>query len=576
MHVRLVPRLTWGDVDVTDTPFMLLMDPDFSQGENLYEVLETELFDGSSVSSDSTENRTPTFRVAIIDSPDQESLALAGARLDREAEKPRNLLTFDPGDGFGAPWSVETYRAQTRVERLDDLEQSMIRIYEIEMQAAPHVRSVAPVVIPATGSGDPTPPPAPVETVIYDGSSIAGWSGEGGVLSPGSPGVVLAASVPSGSGANLRLTYEPDFSMGSDELLAIMHSKAGPISLEGLRVEAHYATSPNVEALTPLSSVGNWTYYRVPAGRTVLQLTVSGSFFDVSGRPFIAKIAVEQIKTASGMPYSGTARQLFRSFEVHGTARTSGTLRLSHANALGSVLVWSGAESGSYQPPSRRFKVGGGADVPDTDAASGARTNISASPFEIEVPVGQLPDGLYRVAARVKADTAGEAFFTRTYTTVGSPLASFTPTGTVTPPHNLTTEYRIVDLGTEMISGAYGSSLSRRMTVQATGTGTGTVWLDELYLLNTSTGAVVQVEAGAAKHVWINAPTVATPFPTLLGGIEEDGSDAVRLDPVADIFQPAAWSPGTINLFTACGQPNLAAEAEYYPRFLHNAYEVVL
>ena len=225
----------------------------------------------------------------------------------------------------------------------------------------------------------------------------------------------------------------------------------------------------------------------------------------------------------------------------------------------------------------RRFKSGGGGDIADTDAASGARTNITASPFAVTVPVDQLPQGLYRVAARVRADYTGSPYFTRTYTTLGSPLTPLPVTTTVTLPHDLTTTYRIVDLGTEMISGSYGSAMERMMAVQATDTssGAGTVWLDELYLLNTSTGAVVQVEAGAATHLWINAPTVDAPFPTMLGGTQADGSDAVRLDTVADIFQPAAWPPGMINLFTVCGQPNLAAEAEYYPRFLHNAYEVV-
>lgn len=570
MHVRLVPRLTWGDVDVTDTPFMLLMDPDFSQGENLYEVLETELFDGSSVSSDSTENRTPTFRVAIIDSPDQEGLALAGARLDREAEKPRNLLTFDPGDGFGAPWSVETYRAQTRVERLDDLEQSMVRVYEIEMQAAPHVRSVAPVVIPATGSGDPTPPPPTTVVSVDDCTSLTGWTAGSDIpvsdLSFTAEGdhLLLVASNPT------DIPMEPFMSrlglsvnMASTPFLRIEMSTVAPSGSVGIYL--------NESLVQPIATDGRYSYYPFSG---ILSKVGIEPIYPIYGRRL--EFRVYDISAVDGIAFSGTARQLYRSFDVHGTARTSGSLRLSHQAALGSVLVWSGESQGGYQPPSRRFKVGGGADVADTDAASGARTNISTSPFEIEVPVDQLPDGLYRVAARVKADTAGEAFFTRTYTTVGSPLATFTPESTVTPPHALTTDYRIVDLDTEMISGAYGSSLLRRMTVQATGTGTGTVWLDELYLLNTSTGAVVQVEAGAAKHVWINAPTVATPFPTLLGGIEADGSDAVRLDTVADIFQPAAWSPGTINLFTACGQPNLAAEAEYYPRFLHNAYEVVL
>lgn len=754
MHVRLMPRLVWGDVDVTDTPFMLRYGADFGSGANLYEILETELFDGGSVQSDSTENRTITFEVAIIDEPDMAGLELAGARLDREAEKARNLLTFDPGDGFGTPWAVETYRAQTRMERLDEFEQALVRIYTIEMQAHPHVRSVDPVIVPATGSGESVAPPvlvdAPSDTsgwsatvagasvtpafdagvkvsapilrtqlltnplfmAAWQQASMPGWGmrsdtyaqptakrGEVAITSTTAAGQAqfFSAYVPVTAGLSYTASghfASPQGGVAAGSVVRIFwynassgapiaaatstamganpngfHSVTGTAPVGATRarwgVEASFTGSARRDLIASqvlferASSRQTWfsgdspvaggagyrwtgtpgysTSVQVPAG--VSELTRTGLSADFTGTRFahvtyrashdagsidawagaaelpkmtyaglggdryvavfdVGDVAVTSLRFALGSailaapeyftvsriersgssaPYVGTGRQTFQSFPVHGTGRTAGSLHVGHEMSLGSTLVCTFRDDGSGHIPAQRAnKVGGGVDVIDPDAASGACTSLAA-PFYVTPPISSLTPGEYLVLARLRAATAGSANFQITASTSGSTVATL-PTVTWVERRPITTGYTVVDLGTVTLptaSTGASSLLLASVSVQAVGTAeTGQIDLDDLYLCNVSTGSVTAVDAGNARHLWLNAPTVERPFPSLMGGILPDGSDAVSLSSKAALWMPAAWEPGEQKVFVVSLRENAVVEASYFPRFLHNAYTI--
>ena len=116
------------------------------------------------------------------------------------------------------------------------------------------------------------------------------------------------------------------------------------------------------------------------------------------------------------------------------------------------------------------------------------------------------------------------------------------------------------------------------MTVKASGEGT--VHLDDLYLFNVTTGAVVVVDGleyqpgVSRKHLWVDAPTVDHPFPAIYAGNSVDRAGAYSVASQAKVWQPSAWRPGQVNIFSVAERPNVAVDATYYPRFLHNAHRV--
>ena len=757
MRVDLVPRLIWGDVELTDRPFALRFGADFGSGANVYQILETELFDGEVVSSSTTENRTMTFEVAIMDEADMAGMELAAARLERQAEKERSLLVFEPGDRVGTPWAIETYRAQMRFKRVDEYEQSMFRVYELEIPASPHVRTVDPVVVPAAASGEEVAAPVAVD----GGSSLSGWAGSAAGLSatvtgpaptvvaptlrtnrvpnprfegftywavgasgslpgvesngavrlarppvPGAPhlyipgalrlvsassfptvtpGVLFTASLrlsspvnvvaggllrlhwmngatelstsqsaampanPSGrfsvtgtapagathariwlelasipgqySPASIRVSepmLEQSATMGdyfdgsttasstvaygwagAPNLSQSVARAKGTVSLTRSGLSANFASTPylHVDFASPaqwadsvaasvngtvlqrvaLASLGQDRYRAVFAASgvaTTVEVTVGNA---QSATP--ASLTVNALtRSGSAAAWSGTARQLFRSFTVHGTARTPGTLHVAHMGGLGgSVLLYTCADDGSgYQPPTRQFKTAGGTDIVDVDAASGAATPISSVAYRVDVPLAQLPVGKYRFMGRLRRAVAGRATFTLTATTAltGSQTVSWEIGNAY-----VNEEFTLVDLGSAMLPTTRvmpGGAAVQRISIKADDASV--VHLDDLYLLNVTTGAVVVVgdleyQPGVSrKHLWVDAPTVDHPFPALYVGDSPDRAGAYAPGPAVKVWQPSVWKPGPVNVFSVCEQPNAAVEATYYPRFLHNAH----
>lgn len=578
MFVDLQPRVFWGDVELTASPYGLVFGADYGSPETIREILETELFDGSVVSSSRQDNREPTFQIAILDEVDIAGMELAGKRLEDEALKERNTLRYEPGF-FGTPWVLETYRADLAFERSDDRERAMVRIYTVTMPAHPHLRTVEPVTIPAIGNGTPTPPPPPVESTIWSsGSGTAGWEAwADAVVTPSMYGGSVYAMTTQlvSRPTQFVLAYASGFGTGSHGLLGIKTSLLG--SGEGeVQVQVSYGGSP--VSLSRVSAQNGWSYYPIRSGAYIDRVLIAGTVKPYQPSPMVLGLGCGGIKLRSGFPHSGTARQLTRSFEVHGTARTSGTLRLSHANALGSVLAWSGADTGhGVVPALKSGRTAGDAENSDSDAASGSYSLISVAATIMERPASQFSPGLHLLVARLKSSGVGKATITATTRLLPS---SPVPTASVTTATEVSlggaSGYTFHPLGTVSLGGTQSEGYFHRFSIHANGlTGTMTsVWFDDLYALNISTGAVTIINSGTGKRLFINAPTVDAPFPSIFASTLADDSDVRQVDSLAQIWQPAAWTPGTTTLFTVCGVLNVAAEAEYYPRFLHNAYPI--
>ncbi|WP_235739004.1 hypothetical protein [Nocardioides alcanivorans] len=570
-HVDLKPRLTWGDVEITDVPFGLIFGSNFGVGENLYEIIESELFDGSVVTSDFTENRTLAFEIGILDEPDMAGLELAGARLEREAEKQRSLITFDPGDGAGTPWAVETYRAKLEFNRTDEFEGALIRVYSVEMQAHPHVRSVEEIVIPAIGAGSGVPS---VRVTLQDPSTwtaTAGGSSQSVSTTDDGTGIAVSSGV-----GPIVLTRTASVSFIGTPYLHVDYSCPAEHA-HGLRV-----ATPG-EQLTPVGdpiAIGATRWRRiyalaVPATTPAIQFALGSS---AESAPSMLRIS-GLVRSNDPALFAGTSRQLFQKFPTHGTARTAGNLHIRHENPLGEVLLHTWPDDGSGHNPSCRSRIASGPSSPaDPTAASGFRTPLSAvNPLAFHIPIQQLPPGKYRLFARMKAATAGEALFEVTAGTAGLDIGDF-GVEQWQPPVKIGTSYSLVELGSAMLPtarAAKGSELTSVIVLDVLSDfETSTIQFDDLYLLNASTGATVILPGGTHTQVFVGAPTIEHPFPSLMIGTKADKSDAVAIEAAAKVWESNPWPPGFMNVFSVCGQPNAAVSPSYFPRFLHNAYEV--
>lgn len=166
--MSLIPRFIYGELDLTEAPCAIEFGSDFGNPENVVEVVQTLLQDGEVLDSSRRTNRTLTLTV-LIEGADLLEVAQAEARLIAEADKVRNTLALEPGDGIAPTTVFDTFRAQPRWERDDNMEQQGFRRFVLEIPALPHPRSVN--LTTEIAEGIPS-----VGTTINAADSLTGWS----------------------------------------------------------------------------------------------------------------------------------------------------------------------------------------------------------------------------------------------------------------------------------------------------------------------------------------------------------------------------------------------------------------
>lgn len=132
----------YGDLCLTDYPYSVEFDS-LAQGapQAVVEVLGSLLVDGDVEVSSRAGNRTLSLSV-LVEGVDFDELAEHGEALSAEADKARNLLTIDPGDGFGATTVFETFRVSNLpVDRSEAMEGARLRRYLLTVKALPFGRS---------------------------------------------------------------------------------------------------------------------------------------------------------------------------------------------------------------------------------------------------------------------------------------------------------------------------------------------------------------------------------------------------------------------------------------------------
>jgi len=379
----LIPRIIYGDLDLTGYPYSVVFDYDLGVGELAYESLVSQLLDGDLVTATRTSNRELTIPV-VVDGATLFEVAENTAALARECDKRSNLFSVVPGDDFGAPSVFDTFQAQLRPRRNDTHETNGLRVFDLVIPAHPFPRSYDPTTLPAiAGTG----------SVIDDCTSLTGWSAETGSI-----------AISSGAVVNTR---------DREDWGAL--SRAGSIDLTStpyLVIEWSCSVPMYIDAKANSAAAGWRESYREDLGGSTRSYFNVGGPIDSAGfrvgsvqgqTPGSMTFSIHTVSSAATLPDSGTGgHQQLLSIAPGGSARTQAQIEVTTpTNGLGEVTLYTSPSGRAYTPTIRRWLVS--SDTVVTNPAGSYQPIVGASVYQ--VPVLTLPPGGYSVWARMAATT---------------------------------------------------------------------------------------------------------------------------------------------------------------------------
>jgi hypothetical protein len=565
-------RLFYGNLDLTNYPYGIQFGLDGGAPQNQTEALALLLQDGEVVLSDRASNLTMQFNV-MVEGADLLECAENFAALIAESDKPLNTITLDPED-YGPPSVYDSFRAQVTHARNDDGELARQRIYTVVVSAAPFVRSVAEVVIPALPASGTT------TTLVNDGSVTTGWTGTVDGVSA-TPAVVSGAVRVTTTSVGfttcvLGLTLTASIATSSTKYIVVDWK---PESLTGgpdLRVYGDGVELPQLaQSASPTAGMTR-TWFGPVAASSIAALTLKSSSSGgapLGGSGATRSLNVDNINRTDIAPSSGTGRQLLRSIEIAGSARTQGSVTIEHASsALGDVLAYffpDSEDAQGYSPQLRQYRISGGTVTTDATLVSGARESISpsggggAAAVVFDIPVSRLAAGLHTLMARAKVNTGVSGTATFAWITqlringtdvgpsrAGSSTVSAVGTATAQTIYTLgrlMLPTRDVDLGS--------TTAVVRLTLWLVDTVFSGMEFDEAWLFNSSIGRLVQVACGTgspasggpANRLFIEPATVLTPRPTVRIGFAADRSDSFH-PATLSAWQFPEFAPPRVNM----------------------------
>lgn len=550
---------------------------DVGSPQQVVNAVESQLFDGDLEEIARYGNREMTFRVEVS-AADGEALAQGEKALMAQLGRPNTLRWLPPVPPV-APTVFDVLTSWMQVDSDNDAdldELRCVRVYEITCRCMPFGRGETEVVTPAIASGGGSTV-TPTVTVINNATSLTGWTAKvnGAPVTPTLDSGIWVGVGIGGAPKSVEITYTPSsaISLSGTPWLRVQHGLSVGALLESahpsLRINGGAAQSPEI-------SDGSYLYYKT-SETSVSSLTLVASVRPPRGNP-TGRFGALGLARQDVFPIIGTGRQLMRVLEIGGSAPTQGSASLEHATAaLGAVKLYFNAEDGrGYQAPGRRNRVSGGTVTTDASTMSGARSAlVSPVPETFDYPMANLQAGDYVVMVRMRATgAAGNRAITASFAPrIGS--TSIVPATGISGTHSLATTWGFYSLGVTSIDPA--SAPNGVFRVQVTSTD---VDLDEIYLFNTTTGSLVEVDCGtgtpavggASNRLWVDSPTVESPWLRIYVGTAADRSDArqVAMSAIGAMDTPSL-PVGSINVLSVCDAPNAAMSARHYRRFHSNA-----
>lgn len=594
--------LVLGNFDLTDWSGMRYNTSVIAEGTSrggptsIDVAVQSWLQDGSVVITQGYDNREVSLRVRLR-GPDLLDLAKCEAALFAELGKP-NLLTWTPPDGFGPP-SVFEVVTSSMVEApsaegdLAEMAAFPWRTYNLRLVCKAFVRSVDEVVAEAIGAGNLTSLPAPVTVTVDDGSSTSGWSGTYHYIIDNGTVIESAASTVSViSGSINSLTPAYTYHDPTPYFVQVEAYRAGTVDVSTLkqmvvrwrwdssdgdlgswfaqnfRLLVHTAANPGVAVLlqqvsgvkTPGRAEFVDAIFQIPASMTsivairpVVNLTTGNRNLGQQQSVNVDSITLNNANTTVSTP-----RQLVRTVDVAGSARTQGTVEIMHnTSALGDVLFYSWPEIDEvYSPPLRQYRTSGAGVTTDTALVSGARENLVGGSVVYDIPVANLPKTSHLLMLRLGgADTLTTLSWSAT-TRIGSNDVGPTVSGSLDL--DLDVAYKLfpiakIDLPTRAVGAS--SAAKVRITLSATVAVGSTANIDEGWLfssigrlLQASCGTGLPASGGPSNRMWVSPATLTEPRPSVRVGNLASGSDARFPDFLR--WQFPEFKPPLTNVFT--------------------------
>lgn len=567
------PTLVLGDLDLTDWAGIQYNTSVIAEGTSrgapvpIEVAVKSWLQDGSVVVTQGYDNREVTLRVRLR-GPDLLMLAEAEAALFAELGRP-NLLTWTPADGFGpaSVFVVVTSSMDLSPAPGEDIAESgsyPFRTYNLRLLCKAFVRSATETVTEALAATGTTTEP------VNNGSSATNWTAQvGGVTA--TPSVVSGAVKVSSSSVSgtviCSLIYTPASTIdtSSTKYLVVDWSPESSAGTPTLKALGDGLNLPRVAQVGLVGGLIRTWFYAAAASVAVLDLNSSSTPPGPLAPAAVRSLAVDNVDRTDVKPAIGTNRQLQRRIEVGGSAPTPGSLAIEHeTSALGDVLayVWpSGPMEDDYCPAGRQHRTAGPSPTPDAAMVSGSREALdTATPTEFTIPSSALPAGLYTVMARLRFTLGvGDRSLVVTAATsidgtqVGDarslPARTFSETGSWVNETLGRFLLPVVDVPT---------ASAAKTVITFTTTGGSTLDLDEVWLFNSTIGALIRVSCGtgppaaggASNRVFTDSPTLDRPRHVVLVGSAADGSDAHYPVEGFDSWQFPEFEPDSTNIFT--------------------------
>ena len=552
----------YGDLCLTEPPYLFAFDADFGAGEVVYEEMAGLFADGEMVTSDRTSNRELNVGV-WIEAPTLAQISEPEAALMAETQKRLNTLTVYPGDG-GEPFVFETFQAQPNHDRTEALEMAGMRLFPLSIPARPFVRAAELTYSPVMSA--PAPPVAPVIVTVDDCNSTTGWESTPSPIA--TTGGYVYNSTP-GTGA-ITLTRTGSFDTTATRYLVIEWAR---VAKDGSRVWA----PPNIQAPAPLGDGRNaiaTTFLDESWGQSTYDLDglgVVGSFrvgaFDEGERRTVT-LRVRNIMRTDKIPTGSPGHQLSRTINVEGSAPTTGTVHLWHDSTdIGDVLIHtSSTRNGmfSLEP----FKIDH-TSTPSVGTVSGSTKSLTST-LKYWVPASLFdPDRAtgYLLLGRLSREGAGVITIeARSLASNGVTLvtAGRVHTYTVAPP-TLPTQTVLTMAAMHMPTHRVGDRGVVELKITLADP-VGTPVLDDLWLVDVQTGALTWIDADKSqRHLWQEEPTVTSPLPRVRSALTNDGSTSMDVD--ATSYMPHRRNPGEMYVYSvSTAAPSSQLQLEYFKR----------
>lgn len=509
----------------------------------------------------------------------------------------RNTLAYTPETATVA--TIFPVLTATLVPTHDDFLESFEHevIYQIRMTCTPFVRGSELLFVDAI---IPEGEPSETAIVTVDGAS-SGWTaffsymtddeedtGPADSYAYGSGGITLSATgyIPYSEFSQLEAFFSRSFTaydVGAHNLFYVDWKTNNPGLFSGLiQAFAGGALAHAGDIVSPVYAGYTRSYFELNNDDDLTGVLLEFWFSrNVFFSPY-PTVTIKEIGVSNSLP-SLSGRQLVRSLEIDGVMPTTGSIAVVSPDETGldEVHIYTCPRQGAelYLPPCRSYLLDTGGTVPDSTAVSGAKTDITAFFRQFYIPSTRLPDGEYLLGVRADMsakNAAGRSINIRAAAQLGgftSPTEDF---------GNIDTSYLYDDtldgwqylplmtLGLPRVRMAVSEEAYTIIDIRAAA-GTGTAYLDELFLWNLTIGELTHVIAGDLTRLWIDSPDISNDGQLGIWlGDQADRSDQVSGMPTVQALDIHQFDPiKGVNVTSVATGPEdpVAVSFAYYPQF---------